>query len=70
MKCNLIECKRLARRAASMKLHELEHLLTKCNRCFYSLDPASRHSEKNRTYKTRNEVGAAYALAYFKQNVH
>ncbi|HHE74769.1 MAG TPA: hypothetical protein ENL37_06750 [Desulfobacteraceae bacterium] len=67
MKCSIIECKNLAKKVHTMRLSEIERELTKCNRCFFSLNPSDRYSKKSQAYKTRNEVGAAYALAYFKK---
>ena len=66
MKCNTLTCKAMAKKASKLSLQELDRELTRCNKCFFSLEHDRRHPG-TQVHKTRSSVGAAYALSYFRK---
>ncbi|WP_456381458.1 hypothetical protein [Hydrogenimonas sp.] len=64
MKCTPAECKKVAKEIYDMPIHELERQLIKCNKCFFDNDPATRYRDWPLPYRTRNAVGAFYALTF------
>ena len=67
MKCSRIACAKTRKEAFILPFERLEKDLSRCNNCFFSMEPERRYNEKEPVYQTRNRLGAAYALAYFKK---
>ena len=66
MKCSMLACKTMARKAAKLTLQELDRELNRCNKCFFSVE-AEKRRPGTQVHKTRSAVGAAYALHYFRE---